>query len=147
MPALGADAVMASDPGVIGTIKQVSPGMEIHLSTQANCTNYKSALFWHGVGVKRIVAARELSLEEIKVLEEAALKLRNRGVCPRLDVRFVFGQVPFVGLHDRQEFKPGECAQPCRYKYYLVEEKGPVSIIKLRRRAGVRIYLTQRICV
>ena len=63
---LGADAIIVSDPGIIMTAREVVPNLEIHLSTQANNVNYKSAIFWHKQGVKRIVLARELSLEEIK---------------------------------------------------------------------------------
>lgn len=59
------DAFLVSDPGVISVLKQIRPDAELHLSTQANTTNYMTANFWHGVGVKRIVAARELSLVEL----------------------------------------------------------------------------------
>ena len=62
----GADAIIVSDPGIIMTAREVVPNLEIHLSTQANNVNYKSAIFWHKQGVKRIVLARELSLKEIK---------------------------------------------------------------------------------
>ena len=65
---LGVDAVIVSDPSIIMTIKEVAEDLEIHLSTQANNVNWKSALFWHNLGVKRIVLARELTLKEIKVL-------------------------------------------------------------------------------
>jgi putative protease len=123
---IGVDAIIASDPGIIQTIKQVSPDMEIHLSTQANCTNYKSALFWHDVGVKRIVMARELSLEDFKMLRDklpttceieafvhGAMCVSYSGRC--LLSNYMTGR----------DSNRGECAQPCRYKYYLVEETRP----------------------
>jgi putative protease len=59
------DAVIIADPGVMSVVKAVSPDMEIHLSTQANTTNYMTANFWYDMGVKRIVPARELTFEEI----------------------------------------------------------------------------------
>ena len=63
---IGADAVLVSDPGVYMTLKNAAPDMELHISTQANNTNYKTAQFWYNLGAKRIVGARELSLTEIK---------------------------------------------------------------------------------
>ena len=63
---IGADAVLVSDPGVYMTLKEAAPDMELHISTQANNTNYKTANFWYNMGAKRIVGARELSLKEIK---------------------------------------------------------------------------------
>ena len=66
----GVDALIASDPGVISVIKDTIPNMEIHLSTQANTTNYHSANFWYKQGVKRVVIARELSFKEIKELRD-----------------------------------------------------------------------------
>ena len=146
---LGADAVMASDPGVIGTIKQVSPGMEIHLSTQANCTNYKSALFWHGVGVKRIVAARELSLEEIKVLRKklpSSCEIEafvHGSMCVSYSGRCLLSDY-MTGRNSNR----GECAQPCRYKYYLVEEKRPGQYYKIEEEGrGAYILNSKDLCM
>ena len=67
---IGVDAVLIADPGIISIAREVVPNLEIHLSTQANNLNYKSALFWHKVGVKRIVAAREMSLNDLKILRK-----------------------------------------------------------------------------
>ncbi len=66
LEALEIDAIIVTDPGIITMAKEIIPNMEIHLSTQANTTNYLAAKFWHSMGVKRIVLARELSLTEIK---------------------------------------------------------------------------------
>ena len=60
--AIGADAVLVSDPGVYMTLREAAPEMEIHISTQANNTNYKTAMFWHKLGAKRIVGARSSPL-------------------------------------------------------------------------------------
>ena len=68
------DAVIVADPGVLMMVKKHAPEMEIHLSTQANNTNYHSARFWYEQGVKRIVTARELSFAEIKQFREAIPK-------------------------------------------------------------------------
>ncbi len=67
---LGVDAVILSDPGTLMYVKRYLPDMEIHLSTQANNTNYMSAQFWHEQGIKRVIVARELSFDEIKEICE-----------------------------------------------------------------------------
>ena len=67
---LGADAILVADPGVFAVARKTVPNMDIHISTQANNTNYHTALFWKDMGAKRIVMARELSLKEIKGISE-----------------------------------------------------------------------------
>jgi putative protease len=64
------DALIISDPGIFTIAKEILPQMEIHISTQANNTNYGSFRFWHSLGAKRVVSARELSLKEIKQIRE-----------------------------------------------------------------------------
>ena len=63
---IGIDAFIAADPGVISMIQEIIPDAEIHLSTQANMTNYRTAKFWYDQGIRRLVLARELTLDEIK---------------------------------------------------------------------------------
>ena len=85
------DAFIASDPGVITMIREAMPGAEIHLSTQANMTNYKTAEFWHSQGVKRIVLARELTLGEIRGAEKKAAGNDGAGrLYPWGHVHFLF---------------------------------------------------------
>lgn len=123
---MGADAILAADPGIISAAKEVVPDMEIHLSTQANCTNYKSALFWHSIGVKRLVMAREMSLRDLKELRD-----RLPDTC-EIEA-FVHGSmcISYSGrcllsnYMTGRDANRGKCAQPCRYKYFLVEEKRP----------------------
>lgn len=123
---LGVDAIIVSDPGIIMTAREVVPNMEIHLSTQANNVNYKSANFWYKQGVKRIVLARELSLEEIKgirenIPENCDLEAFVHGsMCMSYS-----GRCLISNYMTGRDSNRGECAQPCRYKYFLVEEKRP----------------------
>jgi len=121
---IGVDAIIVSDPGIIMTAREVVPELELHLSTQANCVNWKSALYWHRQGIKRIVLARELSLEEIIELR------KNLPMTCEIEA-FIHGAmcVSYSGrcllsnyLTGRDSNR-GQCAQPCRYKYYLMEEK------------------------
>lgn len=123
---IGIDAIIVADPGIIMTSKEVVPELEIHLSTQANSVNYKSTIFWHNLGIKRIVVAREMSLKEIKEL---------KGKIPETcDVEaFVHGSMCMAysgrcllsNYLTGRDSNRGACAQPCRYKYYLTEEKRP----------------------
>lgn len=123
---LNIDAVLASDPSIIAIVKEVAPELEIHLSTQANNVNWRSAKFWYDMSVKRIVLARELSLEEIKEIrqnlpEECDLEAFVHGsMCVSYSGRCLLSNY-MIGRDSNR----GECAQPCRYKYYLVEEKRP----------------------
>lgn len=123
---LNIDAVLASDPSIISIVKEVAPELEIHLSTQANNVNWRSAKFWYDMGVKRIVLARELSLNEIKEIrqnlpEECDLEAFVHGsMCVSYSGRCLLSNY-MIGRDSNR----GECAQPCRYKYYLVEEKRP----------------------
>lgn len=123
---IGVDAIIVSDPGVIMTAREVVPNLELHLSTQANNVNWKSAIFWHKQGVKRIVLARELSLNEIKELRENIPEsceieaFVHGSMCMSYSGRCVISN--YMTGRDANR---GECAQPCRYKYHLVEEKRP----------------------
>ena len=120
------DALIISDPGVFTIAKRVLPDMEIHISTQANNTNYGTYLFWHELGAKRVVLARELSLEEIRVI--------RRDTPPELELETFAHGAMCVSYSGRcllsnymtgRDSNRGACAQPCRYQYALMEEKRP----------------------
>jgi len=121
---LKADAILVSDPGIIITAKEVVPDLELHLSTQANNVNWKSANFWYSQGMKRIVLARELSLKEIREIrehlpEDCEIEAFVHGsMCISYSGRCVLSN--YMTGRDSNR---GQCAQPCRYKYYLMEEK------------------------
>lgn len=123
---LNIDAIIVSDPSIIITAKEVVPNLEIHLSTQANNVNWKSAKFWHEQGVKRIVLARELTFNEVKEIrahlpEECELEAFIHGsMCMSYS-----GRCLLSNYMTGRDANRGACAQPCRYKYYLVEEKRP----------------------
>lgn len=129
---IGIDAVILSDPGIFSIVKDVAPNMEIHLSTQANNVNYRSALFWYKLGVKRIVLARELSLNEIKTIRDNTpddLELEafvHGAMCISYSGRCLLSNY----LTGRDANK-GECTHPCRWKYYLVEETRPGEYMKI----------------
>lgn len=118
------DALIISDPGVLMIVKDLLPDVPIHLSTQANCTNYKAADFWSGQGVGRIVLARELTLDEISQINTN---------CDIKTEAFIHGAmcISYSGRCYMSSYMAGrganlgDCAQSCRWKYSIVEEKRP----------------------
>lgn len=146
---IGIDAVIVSDPGVLSIVKSVSPNMEIHLSTQANTTNYKSANFWYNQGVKRIILARELSLVEIKDI------INN--VPDNLDIEVFIHGAMCISYSGRcllsnymtsRDANRGECAQSCRWKYYLMEEKRPGEYFPIvEDEKGTYVFNSKDLCM
>ena len=123
---LGADAVIVSDIGVFSLVKKYAPEMEIHISTQAGIVNYQTANEFYKMGAKRVVLARELSLEEIAEIREKTppdLEIEafvHGAMCMSFSGRCLISNY-MLG----RDANRGECAQPCRWSYYLVEEKRP----------------------
>lgn len=127
---LGADGIIIADPGVLRLARELAPGLPLHLSTQANVTNVASALFWQQQGVRRLNLARELGLDEIRAIRrdcDAELELFVHGaVCIAYSGRCLLSSY-FTGRDANQ----GDCAQPCRYRYRLLEEKRPGQFFPL----------------
>ena len=121
---IGVDGLIISDPGVIRMAHRYAPDIPITISTQANVTNYESAAFYHELGAKRIVAARELSLEEIRAIKErVGIEIEvfvHGAMCMSYSGRCLLSSF-MTGRSANQ----GACAHPCRYQYALVEEKRP----------------------
>lgn len=120
------DAFIVSDPGVIEILKNIIPDAVIHLSTQANMTNYKAAGFWHRTGIKRAVVARELTLKDIAEI--------RKNIPPEMELEaFVHGAmcISYSGrcllsnFMAERDANRGMCAHPCRWRYSLSEEKRP----------------------
>lgn len=124
--AAGADAVIVTDPGLMMLTKKYAPSLEIHISTQASTVNSESCNFWHEMGAKRIVLGRELSLDEISRIREnipGDLELEafvHGAMCVSYSGRCLLSDFMTGRSANR-----GECAQPCRWKYALTEEKRP----------------------
>ena len=145
----GADAVIISDPGLFEISKEINPDMEIHISTQANNTNYRTFLFWYKLGAKRVVSARELSLEEIKEI--------RRNIPDDLEIEsFVHGAMcisysgrcllsSFMAGRDANQ---GACTHPCRWKYSLMEEKRPGEYFPVtENERGTYIFNSKDLCM
>ncbi|WHH61630.1 U32 family peptidase [Petroclostridium sp. X23] len=143
-----ADAVLVSDLGVFSIVKEVAPDLEIHISTQANNTNWRSAQTWYKLGASRIVLARELSLKEIeeireKLPDEVELECFVHGaMCISYSGRCLLSN--YMANRDANR---GACAHPCRWKYYLVEEKRPGEYMPVvENERGTFIYNSKDLC-
>ncbi len=123
---LSLDAFIVSDPGIVMLIREIIPQAEIHLSTQANMTNYETAKFWYRMGVKRIVLARELTFEEIReIRENTPQDLEYEAFVHGAMCISYSGRCLLSNFMIERDANRGQCAHPCRWKYALVEEQRP----------------------
>ncbi|MDD2447183.1 MAG: U32 family peptidase [Tissierellia bacterium] len=143
------DAVIVSDPGMYTIIKKVVPKMEIHISTQASITNYETIMFWYNLGARRIVLARELSFEEIKEItskipEDLDIEAFIHGaMCMSYS-----GRCLLSNYMTGRDANMGDCAQPCRYKYAVVEEKRPGEYFPIEENdEGTFIFNSKDLCM
>jgi len=144
---LGVDAIIVADPGVFQMAKQTVPQMPIHISTQANTTNWVSAQFWQVQGANRIVLARELSQSEIREIKEKVGVELEVFVHGALCISYS-GRCLLSNYMTHRDANKGECAQACRWKYALVEEKRPgqyYPVVEDER--GTYIFNSQDLCL
>ena len=141
------DALVVSDVGAFELAREMAPDIAIHISTQANVTNWRTAKFWERMGASRIILARELSLKEIgeiasrvdiglEIFVHGAMCMAYSGRC--------FMSKHFVG----RDSNLGDCAQPCRWTYNLTEETRPDDIIEVEEtHEGTRIFSSRDLCM
>ena len=123
---IGVDALIMSDLGAIMLAREYAPHTEIHLSTQASCMNWMSAKAWYDMGIKRVVCAREMSLEDIKTLRAHAPKdLEIEAFVHGAMCMAYSGRCLISDYVNQRSANKGHCTQPCRWKYSLVEETRP----------------------
>ncbi len=146
---LGADAILVADPGVFALARKTVPDMDVHISTQANNTNYHTALFWKELGAKRIVMARELSLKEIREI--------SQNIPQELEIEaFVHGAmcISYSGrcllsnyLSGRDANK-GACSHPCRWEYFVTEKSRPGEYMPIvEEDKGTYIFNSKDLCM
>ena len=143
------DALIISDPGVFMIAREVLPDMELHVSTQANNTNYGTYLFWQAQGAKRVVSARELSLQELRELrahipDELEIETFIHGaMCISYSGRCLLSNY-FTGRDANQ----GACTHPCRWKYAVVEETRPGEYLPVYENdRGTYIFNSKDLCM
>lgn len=143
------DGVIMSDPGLIHMVKNAMPEMTIHLSTQANTTNHQSAEFWYKQGIKRIVLARELSLKEIKEMSEKCSKDLELEIFVHGAMCISYsGRCLLSNYMVERDANRGACAHPCRWQYYLVEEKRPGEYIPVNEdERGTYFFNSKDLCM
>lgn len=143
------DALIISDPGVFAIAKRVIPDMELHISTQANNTNYGTYQFWYEQGAKRVVSARELSLKEIREIREHIPEdmeiesFIHGAMCISYSGRCLLSNY-FTGRDANQ----GACTHPCRWKYSVVEETRPGEYLPVyENERGTFIFNSKDLCM
>jgi putative protease len=143
------DALIVADPGVLSLTKEIAPDMAITLSTQVNTTNWKSALFWHKLGVNRITVARELSIDEIKTIVQntpATLEIEafiHGAMCISYS-----GRCLLSNYMTHRDSNRGACSHPCRWTYSLVEEQRPGHYFPVYEdERGTSIFSSKDLCL
>lgn len=146
---IGPDALIISDPGVYQIAKEVCPEIEHHISTQANNTNYGTYQFWYQMGAKRVVTARELSLEEIREIrsripEDMEIETFIHGaMCISYSGRCLLSNY-LTGRDSNQ----GACTHPCRWKYSVMEESRPGEYFPVyENERGTFIFNSKDLCM
>ena len=146
---LKTDALIIADPGIFMKARRICPEIDIHVSTQANNTNYETYNFWHDLGAKRVVAARELSLREIKEItsripEDLEMECFIHGaMCISYSGRCLLSNY-FTG----RDANKGACTHPCRWKYSVVEEKRPGEYLPVyENERGTYIFNSKDLCM
>ena len=141
----GAYALIVSDLGVLTTIRRACPSMELHVSTQASCTNFAAAKTWYELGAKRIVLARELTVQQIKALRARVpdgLELEafvHGAMCMAYYGRCLLSAAILGRSANR-----GDCAQPCRWSYTLTEETRPEQSFPIVQEGDSSYILSSR---
>ena len=143
------DALIVSDPGLFMMAKRLAPGIDLHVSTQMNTTNYESYLFWHELGAKRVVNARELSLKELKEIraripEDMEMESFVHGaMCISYSGRCLLSAYMTGRSANR-----GACTHPCRWNYSVVEEKRPGEFFPVEENErGTYIFNSKDLCM
>ena len=146
---IGPDALIIADPGIFMYAKEICPEIERHISTQANNTNYETYRFWYNLGAKRVVSARELSLEEIREIrahipDDMEIETFIHGaMCISYSGRCLLSN--FMAGRDANQ---GACTHPCRWKYSVVEETRPGEYMPVyENERGTYIFNSKDLCM
>ena len=143
------DALIISDPGVFSIAQEVCPEIEVHISTQSNNVNYATYQFWHRLGVKRVVSARELSIKEIEEIRQNIpddLEIESfvhGAMCISYSGRCLLSNY-FTG----RDANLGACTHPCRWKYNIMEENRPGEYLPIEENErGTYIFNSKDLCM
>lgn len=141
------DGLIIADPGILRRAKKLVPKMSVHLSTQANVTNYESAAFWFEQGASRLNLARELSLEETKKISEKTTGELEVFVHGALCISYS-GRCMLSNYMTDRDANQGKCSHPCRFSYALTEEKRPGEYFPVEEDSrGTYIFNSKDLCL
>ena len=144
------DGVIISDPGILTLAKDHLKKIELHLSTQANCTNWQAAKFWYKQGVKRIILARELSLKEIAEIHKKVPKLELEAFVHGAMCISYSGRCLLSAYFSKRSANLGDCSHPCRWAYrlYMEEMTRPGQFIPVEEDShGTYLLSSKDICM
>ncbi|MBR2696076.1 MAG: U32 family peptidase [Parasporobacterium sp.] len=146
---MGVDALLISDPGVFQIAKEILPEVEIHISTQANNTNYGTFRFWHSQGASRVVTGRELSLSEIRKIRDSIPEdmeiesFVHGAMCISYS-----GRCLLSAYMTGRSANKGDCTHPCRWKYSVVEENRPGEYMPVKEtERGTFLFNSKDLCM
>ena len=145
--ALKVDAVIVSDPGIIRIARMQVPDLPVHISTQANSTNWSTVQFWKDMGCERIVLARELTLPEIQEIHDKVDVELETFVHGAMCISYS-GRCLLSNYMTERDSNQGQCAQACRWNYNLVEEKRPNEFYPIQEdERGTYVFNSQDLCL
>jgi len=141
------DAFIVSDLGVLSTVKDIAPEVDVHISTQANTTNYRAVKVYRDLGASRVVLARELSIDEIREIKEKVPDMEVEVFVHGAMCMAYSGRCLLSNYLSYRESNKGACSQSCRWKYYLVEETRPGEFIPIEEdEKGTYIFNSKDLC-
>ena len=145
LDAIGVDAVIAAGVDVLSLCKRHAPHVQVHMSTQTGITNYEMARMWHELGASRVILARELSLEEVAgICAKAPSGLEVEAFVHGAMCVSVSGRCLLSNYMTGRDANRGACAQPCRYRYALMEEQRPGEYFPVFEEDGQTFILNSR---
>ncbi len=144
---LSPDAFIVSDLGVLKTVKERAPEVEVHISTQANTTNYRAVEVYRSLGASRVVLARELSIPEIREIKERVPDMELEVFVHGAMCMAYSGRCLLSNYLSYRESNKGACSQSCRWKYYVVEETRPGELYPIEEdENGTYIFNSKDLC-
>lgn len=142
------DAYIVADPGVLDAVRQISPERELHLSTQANTINWRSARFWQQQGIGRVNLAREMSLDNIRETVAAVPGMEFEAFVHGALCISYSGRCLISSMLTGRDANRGECTHPCRWSYHLVEESRPGEYFPVTEdENGTFIFNSRDLCL
>ena len=148
LESINVDGVIVADPGIFSIVKETVPNMEVHISTQANTTNYQTAKFWKSLGATRVVMAREMSFKEIKALSDNVEDIEIEAFVHGAMCMAYSGRCLLSNYFTNRDANRGACAQSCRWKYKIVEETRPGEYYPIEEdERGTYIFNSKDLCM